>query len=279
MSGSRQTSNMKKGTNEAKNVASDIDAQYAFQINQWLFEPLGLWPHARTSIIDKMFRAMRIFACLFLLAFVTIPGFFLFLQVRGVAALTGPFILYVMSSFKYVLLILGQRDFLNCLETIFADWHKLNSTNERNIMIVSAKYGRMATVICATCMYSAWILYAGIFPRISGITVTADNETIRTFAFPGYYKFFDPQKSPAYEIIYYLHCCCAFVMLSITCATCSLAVAFVMHACGQLEITITWLKGLVAKTGDGEDSNIRLSMIVQHHVKTLRCKNDRISND
>ncbi|KAK0091402.1 hypothetical protein PV326_003281 [Microctonus aethiopoides] len=266
--------------NKFQNDSSSADAQFALQVNQWLLKPLGIWPLTKhSSFIEKIVTAILVIVCSILLAFVSVPGLFLLINVKSFTArlnlLTGPFSFYVMLLMKYHSLVSGQQDLSNCIEQIIADWRELSSVNDRNIMMDYAKYdGRFGAVICAVFMYGGGIFYTGILPRISGNIVNINNETIRPLAYPGYYRFFNPQLSPAYEIVYGIHCCCAFVMHSITSATCSLLVVFVMHACGQLKIIIVWLKNLVNDTENNEDSNERFSKIIQQHVRTLRFINN-----
>ncbi|KAK0173646.1 hypothetical protein PV328_006812 [Microctonus aethiopoides] len=253
-------------SNEFRNISFDADARFALQINRLLLKPLGIWPATKeSSFIENSIATVLVIICSFLLAFIMLPGLFLLIKVESVATkirLTGPLSFCLMAVMKYRSLIYGHAYLSDCIKQVVADWCELKSSNDRDIMISYAKYGRVGATICAFFMYGGGVFYAIILPHLSGNIKNSNNETIRPFAYPSYYGFFDPQESPAYEIIFSLHCCCAFVMHSITSATCSLAVVFVMHACGQLEIIIHWLGDLVS-------NHERFSMIIQKHVQTL----------
>ncbi|XP_034944551.1 LOW QUALITY PROTEIN: uncharacterized protein [Chelonus insularis] len=263
----------------SKNFKSDNsveeDIEFAIKINRWLLSPLGIWPHlSEPSFIEKFTKIVTIIICSLLMAFIIIPGsLFTFVQIKDPAVrlkLTGALSFCVMGIMKYCSLVLKHQDITNCFNYIIFDWHKVNSVSDREIMIKYAQFGRYGSIICAIFMYGGGLFYAGILPHVSASVKNEHNITIRPLAYPSYYIFFDPQESPAYEITFSIHCCCAFVMHSITSAACSLAVVFVMHACGQLEILIGWLNDLVEGKRVNQGTNDRFSNIIKQHVKTLR---------
>ncbi|KAK0168483.1 hypothetical protein PV327_002275 [Microctonus hyperodae] len=271
---SNKSSITKKSPNKFVNVSSDIDAQFALQVNRWLFKPLGIWPLKQDSpVIEKLVASSLRIMGLFLLAFRLVPGIHLLIKVKKLSAsvkITGPLNHGMMALLKYQSLIFGQHHLIDCIQEIFADWRELNSMNDRNIMIKNAKRGRFGTTVCIFFTYGGGIFYTIIFPQLRGINVNANNETMRPLAYPGYYGLFDSQKSPAYEIVFLLQSWGGYVGHTITCATCSLAIVFGMHACGQLEIITSWLRELVSEKKAQEDSNELFSMIINKHVKTLR---------
>ncbi|KAK0096369.1 hypothetical protein PV326_005683 [Microctonus aethiopoides] len=273
ISGNR-TSVTKNKPTEFKNISFDEDARFALRINQLLLKPLGIWPAIKQrSFIENLVATVLVIICSFLLAFVMLPGLFLFVKVKSVAIkirLAGPLSFCLMGVMKYCSLIYDLKNLNGCIKQIIADWRELRSSDDRDIMISYAKYGRVGATICAFFMYGSGVFYAIILPNLSGNIKSSNNETIRPFAYPSYYGFFDPQASPAYEIIFSVHCCCAFVMHSVTSATCSLGVVFVMHACGQLEIIIRWLDDLVGGKKNNGNLNERLSMVIKKHVQTLK---------
>ncbi|KAF7381373.1 hypothetical protein HZH66_013767 [Vespula vulgaris] len=101
-----------------------------------------------------------------------------------------------------------------------------------------------------------------------GKIVTPQNITIRPLPCSGYYIFFDDQISPNYEIIFCLQCISGLVTYSITTAICGLAALFVMHTCGQLEILVELIEGIVEKTDNGENqTNKLISITVEHQIR------------
>ncbi|KAK0086497.1 hypothetical protein PV325_003065 [Microctonus aethiopoides] len=249
------------------------NAQLTIRMNRWLLKPLGAWPLEKdSSVIEKSLAAILIIIWSFVLAFKLIPDIPLLIKVKNLSKslkITGPLNHCIMSMIKYHSLISEQQILVDCINEIISDWRELKSKNDRNIMINNAKYGRVGTTICVLFTYSSGIFFTIIVPLVAGNIVDVNNQTIRPLPYPGYYKFFDHQQSPAYEIIFFLQCSCAYVRHTVTCATCSLAIVFGMHAYGQLEIIIGWLKDLVDEERTKEDLNRRFSMIIQKHVRTL----------
>lgn len=249
-------------------------AYYAFEVNQWILKMLGVWPHTLTgSFIEKLLAYLLIIICSLLLAFIIVPGsLFTYIVVKDPAVrlkLTGPLSFCITAIAKYILLILRRKYIAVSINHIIMDWNINSKMCERKIMLNYAKYGRYGTIISAMFMYGGALFFAGILPHISVNDKNEKNITIRPLAYPSYYMWFDSQKSPTYEIIVLVHCCCAFVMHSITCASCGLLCTFVMHATGQLELLIVWLDDLVDGKQRKESTTERLSQIISQHVRIL----------
>ncbi|XP_011308559.1 uncharacterized protein [Fopius arisanus] len=252
----------------SKNTRVNQDVEHAIEIIRWLLKPLGLWPSNRQTPIEKMTSIFLMSVCTFLLGFLIIPGsLFAFVKIKNPAVrvrLTGPLSFCVMGILKYYFLFIERRNIATSIRHMIADWQKAVAVRDHRIMLTYAQFGRYGSTICAGFMYSGGLFYALILPYVSVGGKNEKNITIRPLAYPSHYLLFDPQESPAYEIVFTTHCFCAFVMHSITSATCSLAVVFVMHACGQLEILIMWLKDLV-----DEGAGKRFPKVIDQHVRTL----------
>nr|UEN71264.1 olfactory receptor 81 [Gregopimpla kuwanae] len=260
-----------------KNVRYEIDVEYAIQINRWLFKPLGVWPLShQAGGVERNFARFLIVVCSFLLGFILVPGsLYTFVKEKNAGVrvkLVGALSFCVMAIVKYGSLICSRRDIGQCIEHLVDDWRRVGNSGDRDIMLAHALFGRYGSVICAVFMYGGGLFYAGIMPLLRGSVVVAElNMTIRPLAYPSYYVIFDPQMKPAYRIVLSTHWCCAFVMHSIATAGCSMAVVFVMHACGQLEILVSWLNSLV----DGNEKQLesldtRIACVIDHHVRVLR---------
>lgn len=259
-----------------KNINSffEDDVEFAIQINRWLLKPLGIWPFSSSSsYLDKLLGIILMAICSFLLAFIIIPGsLFTFIKIKDPAVrlkLIGALSFCVMAIMKYIFLINGQLNVLKCLEHMCMDWKNVDCNQDRNTMILYAKYGRYGSLICVVFMYAGGVFYAGILPHVTGSIKNEYNVTIRPLAYPSYFILFESRDY--YEIIYIIHCLCALVMHSITCAACSLAVVFVMHACGQLVLLKDWLRNLIDAPAFYKTSyDDRFANIVEQHVRALR---------
>ncbi|KAG8040537.1 hypothetical protein G9C98_002533 [Cotesia typhae] len=260
---------------QENNNSVEKDIEYAIQVNRWLLSPLGIWPlSSKSNLLKKIIQYLIIIICSLLLIFIIVPGSLLtYVKIKNSAIrikLTGALSFCVMAIMKYYSLVSGRKNISNCIQHLISDWVQVNSLSNREIMLNYAQLGRFGSIICAIFMYGGGLFYAGILPHVSPSVKNENNVTIRPIAYPSYFLIFDPQQSPAYEIVYSLHCYCAFVMHSVTSAACSLAVVFVMHACGQLDILIAWLNNLVDGNGNTHGINGRFSEIIEQHTKTLR---------
>ena len=134
-------------------------------------------------------------------------------------------------------------------------------------MLKYATIGRNLTIIGASFMYTAGVIYYGILiPFFSETKI--NNQTIRPLVYPTYNEFYQFQISPIYEIVYVAHCMCGYTIYSITAGACGLAALFVTHACGQIQVIMSRLKNLL----NDENSNIhqRIAIIVKDHVRIVR---------
>lgn len=261
------------------NVNCDADIDYAVKMNRWLLKPLGVWPptcHENLSITGKLMNRSLVFSTTFLLGFIILPGsLYTFMREKKTEVrvkLIGALSFCVMAILKYIFLLTGNTGVGYCMEHLVNDWRYVSNPQDRHIMLSYAFFGRFGTVVCAFFMYGGGLFYAVVMPLLRGsIFIPEANLTLRPLAYPSYYVFFDPQIKPFYEIVFVTHCCCAFVMHTIATAGCGLGVLFVMHACGQLEILVTWLNDLVQSYSKGiftlDDS---ISRIIHQHVRVLR---------
>ncbi|XP_043488573.1 odorant receptor 22c-like [Polistes fuscatus] len=117
-------------------------------------------------------------------------------------------------------------------------------------------------------MYGSGLLFRAIIPLTRGKIIINENLTIRPLPCPCYYRFFDPQISPVYEIVYFLQCLSGIITYTITTAVCGLAALFVLHICGQLEILSMLMNRMVAKTDlPGVNIDAKIAITVEHQIR------------
>lgn len=134
-------------------------------------------------------------------------------------------------------------------------------------MLKYATIGRNLTIIGASFMYTAGIIYYMILiPFFSENKI--NNQTIRPLVYPTYSEFRQSQISPIYEIVYVAHCMCGYTIYSITAGACGLAALFVTHACGQIQVIESRLEDLL--NGKSSDIHQRIAAIVKDHVRIIR---------
>ncbi|KAL2731019.1 OR4 protein [Vespula squamosa] len=252
------------------------DKGYVIKPCRYVLKPIGLWPmiYKRVSRTEKIISAILAVTSFSSVCFVLIPaGLYMFFYERNInikLKLFGPLGYCLTSTIKYCYLGLKGEAIGRCIAHVENDWETILDQNHRAIMKKYATVGRNLTVLCALFLYSGGMSYHTIMTLSSSKKIN-DTLTIRALTYPGYDRYFDVQASPAYEIVFFLHCVCAMVMHSITTGACSLAATFVTHACGQIQIIMTRLNDLVEgkESGDIKLSD-RMAIIVRDHAKTLR---------
>ncbi|KAK2583204.1 hypothetical protein KPH14_009224 [Odynerus spinipes] len=259
---------------EKENLVNDIS--YAMRLCRFVLRPIGLWPmvYGRVSQTERILSAVLAVTCFSTVCFVLIPaGIYTLIYENDINAklkLFGPVGFCLTSTIKYCYLGLKGNAISRCIAHVENDWRIVRDRNHRTIMTEYATVGRNLTILCALFLFSGGMSYHTIM-TISSTKKINESLTIKPLTYPGYDRYFDTQASPAYEIVFFMHCMCAMVMYSITTAACSLAATFVTHACGQIQIVMCRLDDLVeGKESKGIELNSRLAIIVHDHVKTLR---------
>nr|AGS43069.1 odorant receptor Or3j [Cephus cinctus] len=183
----------------------------------------------------------------------------------------GPLGFCVMVIVKYFVFVVRAKNIKICVDHVVADWRNVNTTEDREIMIDSAKIARIFTVGAALLMYGGGCSYTMLLPLTASKSVSSSNVTIRVLPYPCYFFIFDPQVSPTYEIVFCAQILCNIVRYSTTSGVCSLAVVFAMHVDGQCQVLMRLLEDFV--NGDREKSSTlhqRLTNVVVRHLRILR---------
>ncbi|XP_077269870.1 odorant receptor 4-like isoform X2 [Temnothorax americanus] len=262
---------------EMYNVHHEHDIRYTMQLCRWVLKPIGMWHPIyghHPSRNEKLVSIALIVTCFSALCFVLIPaGLYTLFREKNInikVKLFGPIGFCLTSTIKYCYLGARAAAFGRCIQHVEDDWRVMQYQDHRGIMLKNALMGRRITTLCALFLYIGGLSYHTIMPLSSRRKIN-ENYTIRLHTYPGYDLFFDPQASPAYEIVFCVHCLFALVTYNITTAACSLAAIFVTHACGQVQILMTLLDDLIeGKWSKGTTVKDRLSMITKHHVRVLR---------
>ncbi|XP_011880165.1 PREDICTED: uncharacterized protein LOC105568808 [Vollenhovia emeryi] len=262
------------------NVQYEYDTRYAMQLCRWILKPIGIWHliySRRSSQGEKLFSFVLILACFSGLGFVLVPVVpYILLREKDIntkVKLFGPIGFCITSAIKYCFLGRRVTAIGKCVEHVESDWQIVRYQDHRKMMLNNVLVGRRLTTLCVIFLYTGGMSYHAIMPLFAKTKIN-DSFTSRPLVYPGYDLFFDPQASPAYEIIFFMHCLSAVIQYSATTATCSLAAAFATHACGQVQILMTLLDDLVDGRRTKDTVEQRLSVIVKHHVRVLRFTTD-----
>lgn len=259
-----------------ENEYYEKDIRYTFQICKWVLKLIGIYPlifdHA--SRRERLLSVAAVVLCCFTLHFVMIPfGYHTLFREEDLTAkikFIGPLSFCVSMFVKYCCLAFKSSAFQRCIQQVEKDWRHPKDQCHRAIMIKHATRSRNLTCICTVCLYIGGLSYHGIMPLSSRKIV--ENVTARPIAYPGYEVFFDVQKSPMYEMVYFMHCVYALVVGNISMAACSLIAIFTTHVYGQIEIQRLRLENLrigeeVVAKGMWENF---FATVVKKHVEILR---------
>lgn len=258
------------------NILHRDDIRRTVNVTRGVLNLIGLWPLPGNSstlriIQTKMLRILS----QALLYFIFVPGVLkMFLKesnARRRIKMIGPMCNCLMAVLKHTLLIYRSDRIKDCMEHIEKDWSKASLIGDRRIMTSNSKIGRSLAILCVAFVYGSGFSYRTIVPLSRGVIVTSQNMTIRPMGFDGYYVFVDPQKTPAYEIIFSIQFLSGFVQYSVTSGAYSLAALLVLHACGQLKILITRMEDLTqAKYFSDKYANGKLAAVVKQHIRIKR---------
>ncbi|XP_032669699.1 uncharacterized protein LOC116843416 [Odontomachus brunneus] len=258
------------------NVHHKNDIHYTMQLCRWILKPIGIWHfvYSHSSQNEKLFSTTLIFMCVSILCFVLVPSGPYVLREKDIyvkVKLFGPIGFCLTSAVKYCFLGARGTAIGRCIEHVEDDWRVVRHENHRKMMLKNVLISRKLTTLCVLFLYTGGLSYHTIMPLSAKIKMN-DSFTIRRLVYPGYDQYFDSQASPAYEIVFCIHCLCSLIQYSITSAACSLAAIFATHACGQVQILTTLLDDLVDGKRSDENTTVekRLKVIARHHVRVLR---------
>lgn len=253
------------------------DLCFNVQLNVWTLRTIGTWPKSLDrSWLETIEHVCLCFFNYILLAFILIPGVMYFLlemkdfydQMKLGSALS----FFLMAVMKICVFIIRENDIRKCVECIEDDWKNVKYQEDRKIMLENASFSRRLIVICGAFMYGGVVFYYIALPFTRGkIVEEGGNLTYRRLVYPFPKALLDARRTPANELLYTIQLLSGFVAHNITVAACGLAALLAMHACGQLQILMSWLEKLVdGRENDDENLDQRLANIVEQHVRIIK---------
>ncbi|XP_076376055.1 odorant receptor 82a-like isoform X2 [Megalopta genalis] len=246
----------------------------SIELNRWLLKPIGVWPHSNNISKSKMcFDWLINLICYFLISFLFAPCS-LYVWLEGEVFYDklkhyGPLIFCIMAYLKYYSLMVHAADIRKCIKCIEWDWRNVQHSEDRAIMIGNAYFGRRLVKICSFFMFSGFAFYNIAVPiKIGKIPMESGNGSFLPLGFPVSRLIIDARHSPVNEIFFTLQLFGALLIHGVGAAACSLAAAFAVHACGQMQVLMCWMGYLVDGRFDmSKTTNGRLAMIVGQHIR------------
>ncbi|XP_076224788.1 uncharacterized protein LOC116428011 isoform X1 [Nomia melanderi] len=250
------------------------DRDYALGSCRRLLKLIGVWSliQKRPSRLEKalsfLLRTMIFCIQLFFIIPIAIHVFYVEqnpnMKIKHIGSPSN----CAFSVIKFIYLGLRGTEFRSCIEHIESDWRRVRDPQHRSIMLKQISTSSNLIVLCLFFFYAAGISYYTIIPLVTR-RIQKENYTGRKLMHPGYDRYFDVHSSPTFELIYSAHCLSGFFRYSVTIAAFSLAVIFVTHISGQMQIQILRLRELCSRK-DRNSVREQLSVIIHDHAKVLR---------
>ncbi|XP_077259758.1 uncharacterized protein LOC143896080 [Temnothorax americanus] len=249
------------------------DFEWAIELNRYSLEFIGLWPKMEETAREKLIANIRVFLLIIMVTCVcVIPCIHSLIRVWGdLMSMTDnlQFTLPLVSmTMKLIIMWRKKAALAPILYMIAKDWLKLNSNEERKIMIRCARIPRMIIICGFVIMFGSFILLF-ILPCF-GITVryiTNVTDPGKPLPLQTYY-FYDTDTSPYFELTFAAQCVTLMVSAMGYTAIDSMFGLLVFHVCGQLEN----LKGrLMTSSEKNPNFDHVLANAVMDHVRLIRC--------
>ncbi|XP_018364278.1 PREDICTED: uncharacterized protein LOC108761985 [Trachymyrmex cornetzi] len=178
----------------------------------------------------------------------------------------------IIEIIKYSYAVLYKSQVKNCLILVDEDWRNVTNPSDRISMIDRVRTSKRLIVICAIIVYVTGMAVRMIIPLSVGKIVTSQNITIRPLPHVAYLVIFDVQRSPVYEIVYFIQFLAGLIKYTITVTTFGFMTLCAMHFCAQSDILVTLMNNFVNEN-QRENLNTRLATVVEHQI---RIRNDII---
>ncbi|XP_078040772.1 uncharacterized protein LOC144472017 [Augochlora pura] len=242
--------------------------------NRWILKPMGVWPRSRhSSATEVCFSWLMHVVCYSLMSFLFVPCYlYVSYEVDVVydkLKQYGPLTFCLMACAKYTSLIVHANDIRECIKCIDWDWRNVNHAEDRGIMIANANFGRRLVKVCTFFMFSGFVFYYIAVPiSIGKIPVQGMNHSFIPLVFPVTKMIVDTHQNPTNEIFFSIQFFGGMLIHAIAAGACSLAAAFAVHACGQMQVLMCWMGYLVDGRVDMScNTNKRIARIVTQHVR------------
>ncbi|XP_011058396.1 PREDICTED: odorant receptor 85f-like [Acromyrmex echinatior] len=248
------------------------DIENTFVINRFFFRLLGIWPFPRTNCLlpELLETVVLVFVCFAFLFGELIPiilyVFMVLTDVRLRFKIMANGIFTIIEIIKYGYAVLYKNQVRNCLVLVDEDWRNVINLKDRISMIDRVRTSKRLIVICTVFVYLTGVCARMIIPLSVGKIVTPQNVTIRPLPCVAYLVIFDVQRSPVYEIVYFIQFVAGFIKYTILVATFSFVTLCGMHFCAQSDILVTLMNDFVNEN-QPEYLDKKLANVVEHQIR------------
>ncbi|XP_011684698.1 PREDICTED: odorant receptor 4-like [Wasmannia auropunctata] len=248
------------------------DIENAFAMNRFFFRIIGMWPFARANspLLKSMETVALVLACFVSLLSELIPTmlyvFMVLTDARLRLRVVGNAIFTAVELVKYVYVLFYKSQVRSCLILVDEDWRNVVNPSDRVSMLDKVRIGKRLLAMCALFVYLTGMSFRIIMPLSTGKVVTPQNVTIRPLPCVSYLVVLDVQRSPVYEIVFFVQFLSGFVKYTITVATFGFVTLCAMHYCAQADALVTLINDFVNENRP-ERLNKRLATVVEHQIR------------
>lgn len=259
------------------NVNSESDINDMIIWNRLLLQVLGIWPlvYPQTPKLEKLLALILFTLSWFGLGFLLVPmTVYTFSNASAMAQkikMIGPLGHVVTSSLNYFFLTIRCKRIQRCIKVQSSDWRIVDQEEHREIMTKNSDKSNVLCKFCIVFMYAGGICYYSVMPFLSKRPEGEKNFSMGPMPYPGFEIIFDMTNMQTYVFVFVSQCISATVMFNVTTSVCCLAVMFVAHACGQIQIVMSRLDHYVKNVQENYlNPEKHMSIIVKHHVEALK---------
>ncbi|EGI63386.1 hypothetical protein G5I_08113 [Acromyrmex echinatior] len=243
---------------------------WAVNLHRLSFEMVGLWPKSN-KCTKKNLSKIWVGVIFVLLIFVSnVPMICTVIEVWGnmifvINNLQTTLPLLIVSV-KYVIIRQKQTVLLSIVNMMAEDWMAFKLAGERDVMIKRAQTARLIMMIEYVLVIIGFLTLI-ILPCF-GIQVThITNSTDRRKFLPlATYHFYDTNKSPQFELTFFIHFVTTLLAITIYAFVDVFLILMILHICGQLENFRCRLINLISC----KNFNKVLNNIVGTHLRLIR---------
>ncbi|XP_076675869.1 odorant receptor 4-like isoform X2 [Andrena cerasifolii] len=263
---------------ESANSQGDISdlCNYSLQLNRWYLTPIGAWPSSSsTPRHERIISIVLIVLCYCLIAFTVVPSFLSIVledeDIRKKLKILGPLGHWFVGGINYTTLLLRRKEIRRCVEHMKMDWRMITRGKDQRAMLKFAKFGRYVAAFCGAFMQVGVLSYCAV-TAFSTEIVYVGNQTRTVHLLPCavYKRLLNVNTSPINEIVLASQFLSGFIVNSSAVGAFSLAAVFGAHACGQLDVLMTWITEFVNESGQKDKVYLnKIGTIVEHHLRVF----------
>ncbi|KYN05952.1 hypothetical protein ALC62_03126 [Cyphomyrmex costatus] len=248
-----------------------LDFMWAVNLHRFGFEMMGLWPKSNKSNKKNLVSEIWVGIIFVLLVFISnIPMMCAVIQVWGnmifVINNLQTTLPLLIASVKYAIIRRKKTVLLSIVNTMAEDWATCKLDRERDVMVKRARTARLIMMIGYVLVMMTFLTVTILSCFGIQITYVTNSTDRRKFLPLATYNFYDINKSPQFELTFFIHSVTILLATTIYMSVDIFLILIILHICGQLENFRFRLINLISC----KNFNKVLNNIVATHLRLIR---------